>query len=119
MARFVRQRGGAANTSEPIVYERIRVQAAAAILGVTPRCVQALAARGEVPGACKIGKLWTFDEAALRNWIKERSTCPDQKRQGSPSGAAMSYGRVLPLQARNSAKAAELALLRLRREGRG
>jgi hypothetical protein len=95
--------------------ERIRADAAALVLGVTTRCVQALAARGEVPGACKIGKLWTFDETALRNWIKERSTCPEQKRQGSPSGAAMSYGRDLPLQARNSAKASELALQRLRR----
>lgn len=95
--------------------ERIRADAVALILGVTTRCVQSLAARGEVPGACKIGKVWTFDEAALRNWIKERSTWPEQKRQSTPSGAATHYGRDLPLQARNSAKASELALQRLRR----
>jgi len=97
--------------------ERIRADAAAIILGVTTRCVQALAARGEVPGACKVGKLWTFDETALRSWIRERSTCPEQKRQGSRSGAAKSYGRDLPLQARNSAKAFALELQQARRGG--
>lgn len=114
MARPV-QRENAAVTREPIAYERIRVEAASAILGVTPRCVQSLAARGELPSACKIGKIWTFDEVALRNWIKERSTWPEQKRQGTLTGAATHYGRDLPLQERNSAKAFAHKLQQLRR----
>jgi len=52
----------------PSTIERIRAHVAAGILGVETRTVQALAARGELPGAAKIGGLWTFDEAALRNW---------------------------------------------------
>lgn len=117
MARPV-QRENAAVTPEPIVYERIRVEAASAILGVTPRCVQSLAARGELPSACKIGKIWTFEEAALRNWIKERSTWPEQKRQSTLTGVGMSSGRDLPLQASNSSKSFQETLQRLRRLGR-
>ncbi|MGU3496128.1 helix-turn-helix domain-containing protein [Xanthobacteraceae bacterium A53D] len=96
--------------------ERIRSHSAASILGVETRTVQALAARGEVPGAAKIGGLWTFDEAALRNWIKERTTCP--RNQGLPNthtGVATRSGRDLPLQVANSVKASEQALRRLRR----
>ncbi|MEN6538746.1 MAG: GIY-YIG nuclease family protein, partial [Mizugakiibacter sp.] len=52
-------------------FERIRADAAAGILGVEVRTVQALAARGEVPGAAKIGGLWTFDESALRSFRLE------------------------------------------------
>lgn len=96
--------------------ERIRVAAAAAILGVEPRTVQALAARGDLPGAAKIGGLWTFDEAALRAWIKERTTCPkDHPRRSTHTGVETRYGRDLPLQVANSVKACAQALQKLRR----
>lgn len=99
-----------------VVVERIRASHAAAILGVTERTVQALALRGELPEAAKIGGLWTFNEAALRNYIKERFSWPkDRKPRNTPTGEAKSYGRALPLQARNSAKASQQALRELRR----
>ena len=99
-----------------IVFERIRVDAAARILGVEVRTVQALAARGEVPGAAKIGGLWTFDESALRSWIKERTQCPKNLRPlNTAIGEGKRYGRDLPLQAEKSAKACEQALRELRR----
>ncbi|MEP9368641.1 helix-turn-helix domain-containing protein [Xanthobacter sp. VNH20] len=97
--------------------ERIRAFEASAILGVEVRTVQALACRGELPGACKIGGLWTFDEAALRAWIKERSTPGNQSGSRSkPGGSARSVRR----QSRNQsdlAKAYEEMLQRLRRSG--
>jgi len=96
-------------------FERIRAQDAAIILGVETRTVQALAARGDLPGACKIGRLWTFDAATLRAWIRERSTCPGQRRQNTPTGVETRSGRDLPLQAANSAKAYALTLQKLRR----
>lgn len=96
--------------------ERIRAHRAATILGSTPRTVQALAARGELPGAAKIGGLWTFDEAALRTYIKDRTACPKDRRPlNTHSGEAMSYGRGSPLQDRNSAKASQQALRELLR----
>jgi excisionase family DNA binding protein len=51
---------------------RIQTAAAAAILGVTPRTVQNLAKRGELPGAAKIGKVWTFDRAKLLRYIADQ-----------------------------------------------
>jgi hypothetical protein len=48
--------------------ERIRTTHAAEILGSTPRTVQALALRGELPDAARIGGVWTFSEAALRRY---------------------------------------------------
>jgi Meiotically up-regulated gene 113/Helix-turn-helix domain len=44
---------------------RIQARAAASLLGVTARTVQNLANRGELPGAAKIGKVWTFDPQKL------------------------------------------------------
>lgn len=104
---------------KPIIQiERIKASAAAGILGVSTRTVQALAVRGELPGAAKIGGLWTFDEAALRNWIKERSSCPrNHEPRNTATGGATRYGRALPLQAAKSAKAYEQALRELRRSG--
>ena len=100
----------------PTTIERIRAHVAAGILGVETRTVQALAARGELPGAAKIGGLWTFDEAALRNWIRERTICPkDRLPRNSHTGAETRYGRDLPLQVANSVKASERALQKLRR----
>ena len=52
--------------------QRIRAPAAAAMLGVSPRSVQAMAARGDLPSAAKIGKVWTFDPATLSRWISDR-----------------------------------------------
>ncbi|MBZ9939195.1 helix-turn-helix domain-containing protein [Mesorhizobium sp. BR1-1-16] len=106
---------GAAAQRRP---ERVRAPVAATILGIEVRTVQALAARGELPGAAKVGKLWTFDETALRLWIKERSACPkDQEHQSTPTGGAIRYGRDLPLQVANSVKASEQALRKLRQSG--
>lgn len=39
----------------------MRLQAACDAIGLSPRGVQAMAARGEIPGAAKIGRVWTFD----------------------------------------------------------
>lgn len=52
--------------------ERIRAKIAADITGLSVRAVQAMAARGELPGAAKLGKVWTFDEARLRAWVRQR-----------------------------------------------
>lgn len=96
--------------------ERVRVDDAAAILGISGRTVQALAARGEIPGAAKIGGLWTFDEAALRLWIREKATCQiDPRRRSSHTGAETRSGLVSRSTERSIEKAYEQALQRLRR----
>src|SRR5690606_19537578 len=108
--------GEAVSAQMELKAERIRLRKAAEILGGNERTVQALALRGDLPGAVKIGGLWTFDEAALRNYIKERTQCPrDRKPLNTPTGEAKSYGRASPLQARNSEKAWQQTLQKLRR----
>jgi len=101
--------------SDRVEPERIRTARAAAILGVELRTVQALALRGELPEAARIGGVWTFSETALRNYIRERTQCPqDRKRQNTLTGGATRYGRGSPLQDENSVRALEQARQRLR-----
>ncbi|MGO4670657.1 helix-turn-helix domain-containing protein [Bosea sp. 2RAB26] len=92
--------------------ERMRSEAAAAILGVGRRIIQSMALRGELPGAAKIGGLWTFDEEALGSYIRERTSRP-KDRYIEPG--VDKPERRLPLKAKNSAKAAEEARRRLLR----
>jgi excisionase family DNA binding protein len=70
------------------------VEQAAAILGIPRRTVQALAARGELPGAAKFGRRWTFELEKLRRYIrtKERQQCGNQKLQPAATGAAPPSG---------------------------
>lgn len=51
---------------------RIQSAAAARVLGVSRRTVQELALRGELPGAARIGGVWTFDAERLTSFVKER-----------------------------------------------
>lgn len=78
--------------SERIQPERIRVARAASILGIKSRTVQSMALRGELPGAAKIGGLWTFNENALRKWIEDRTVKPGPARQSTPGGAEARLG---------------------------
>jgi hypothetical protein len=72
---------------------------AAAILGIKPRKLQAMSQRGEIPGAAKLGRQWTYDLAKLRRYVKQQekeTACqkgarprPDATGGGIPSGAAL------------------------------
>lgn len=52
--------------------ERVTTEAAVKILGLPARTVQDMALDGEIPGAAKFGRRWTFDEQKLRNYIRKR-----------------------------------------------
>ena len=66
------------------------------ILGLKRRNIQAMAARGEIPGAAKFGSIWTFDIAMLRSYVKdqeEREWPRDvQKRRLAVTGARIPCG---------------------------
>ena len=49
--------------------ERILLPELARMTGKTPRALQAMAARGAIPSAAKIGRHWTFDRSRVRRWI--------------------------------------------------
>ncbi|MDF2809900.1 MAG: hypothetical protein K0S56_931 [Microvirga sp.] len=102
---------------KPEMRERRRSYEAAGILGISVRSVQSLAAKGELPGAAKVGGLWTFDETALRSWLKAISTPGDVVQTPKPARARQICDPQAwpPLQARKSSEECERALRELRR----
>jgi hypothetical protein len=77
--------------------ERGSIEQAVAILGVPLRTVQDLAARGEIVGAAKIGRRWTFDLQKLRLLVKqkEREAWQSGKRPLDVFGARVCSTAVL------------------------
>ena len=73
--------------------ERITAKQAAAILGLKPRKLQAMSARGEIPGAAKLGRQWTYDLAKLRRFVEQREqACQNEKPRPDATGATKSFG---------------------------
>ncbi|MFD1488911.1 helix-turn-helix domain-containing protein [Ancylobacter vacuolatus] len=101
---------------QPALRERVRAHEAAGILGISVRAVQSLAAKGELPGAAKIGGLWTFDENTLRSWLKAISTPETPAREPRAARPRQAYDPKAwpPLQAKHSAEAYEKVLRELR-----
>jgi len=63
---------------------------AAAILGLKPRKLQAMSARGEIPGAAKLGRQWTYDLAKLRRFVEQQeqaTKCQNEKPRPAATGA--------------------------------
>jgi hypothetical protein len=71
--------------------ERCTIKTAELILGLKRRNIQAMAARGEIPGAAKLGHLWTFNVAQLRRYVTERQQCTGKRRQDA-FGVAIPFG---------------------------
>src|SRR5262245_9560394 len=62
--------------------ERGRAKQAAAILGLKSRKLQAMSQRGEIPGAAKIKRQWTYDLAKLRRFVEQQeqtTKCQNEK----------------------------------------
>ncbi len=49
---------------------RVQTPAVAAILGLSARKIQAMVARGELPGTARIGHQWTYDADKLRRYAE-------------------------------------------------
>ena len=77
--------------------ERVSIDKAVAVLGLPKRTVQELAARGEIAGAAKIGRRWTFDIEKLRRLVRqrERETWQNGKRRPDAIGGAIPSGHGL------------------------
>ena len=80
--------------------ERTTAKQAAAILGVKSRKLQAMSQRGEIPGAAKLGRQWTYDLAKLRGFVEQREqACQNEKPRLGATGAAEFYGAKFRLKA--------------------
>jgi hypothetical protein len=88
------------HANDNIKSERIFVEDVAAIIGVPLRTAQVMASRGELPSAVKIGKRWSFNELAIRGWLKQREIeCQSDALHRTPIGAAPRSGRRSSLRA--------------------
>lgn len=76
--------------------ERGTVEQAVAIIGLPMRSVQAMAARGEIPGAAKFRRRWTFDLRKLRELVEQREReswlSAEQRHRPAAIGVATRYG---------------------------
>ena len=98
--------------------ERIVIEDAVAILGLSGRMIQEMAQRGEIPGAAKFGRRWTFDVAKLRAMIADREQETWQRsyerRRPVVTGAATRSGVVSASRAVSSAGRFTQTIRRLR-----
>ena len=68
---------------------RVRKQVIAGMLGVSGTTVLALARAGQLPGAARIGNLWTFDPekvAAHIRHLEAQALCPQTSFSARASG---------------------------------
>lgn len=99
--------------------ERVTIGEAAAILGVSIRTVQRLATDRQLPTAAKIGRLWTFNEAAIRAWLVEQESkqpCPriERRPQRAATGEVARSGRGSPSPGRSTGSASRQVIQSLR-----
>jgi excisionase family DNA binding protein len=90
--------------------ERITIERAIEIIGLPVRTVQGMAQSGEIPGAIKFGRRWTFNELKLRRYVeqKERERWRgSEKHRLECSGAATSSGQNFKSKAYRSGKPSE------------
>lgn len=66
--------------------ERIKVARVAEMIGLSPRAVQKMA--DKIPSAARFGRLWTFREDAVRQWVasREEETCQKTSTGGAGFG---------------------------------
>jgi excisionase family DNA binding protein len=80
--------------------ERIFIEDVAKILGIPARSVQAMAAAGKIPSAAKLGRRWTFNERAVRTFLRdEEIRCQNEKHRAVHIGAMASCGAAFARQA--------------------
>lgn len=92
--------------------ERIKPKAAADICGVSTKTLLRLARQGKIPGAAPLDgdRLWTFDERALRGWLRHREGECQATAVAISNGAAKSGGGASRYKGETSVEAYERAL---------
>ena len=60
--------------------ERCMIEEAHLITGLPERTLQSLSARGEVWGAAKLGRRWTYDRQRLRAWVRAQEAANENQR---------------------------------------
>jgi hypothetical protein len=64
--------------------ERVTAEQAISILGLRPRKLQLMSQRGEIPGAAKLGRQWTYDLAKLRRFVEQQEKVTTWRKGARP-----------------------------------
>jgi hypothetical protein len=99
------------------VMKRCKIDGAVARLGLGPRTIRSLATKGKIPGAAKLGDVWTFDVVVLEAFISQREleTWQNGRRPlGDVTGGATRSGVVVKPGVTRNAGHFEQAIQRLR-----
>lgn len=70
---------------EPL--ERVRAAEVRRMTSLSLRQIQDMAAKGDIPGAAKLGGVWTFDPVRIQLWIREQQRICLANRKTSTSEA--------------------------------
>src|SRR5262245_14063715 len=82
--------------------ERGTTEQATTILGLKPRKLQSMAQRGEIPGAAKLGRQWTYDLTKLRRFVEQQEqVCQNAKPRPDATGAVEFFGEKFKLKGGN------------------
>ncbi len=76
----------------PALPERVRADEIARITGLSVRNVQERAAAGMMPGAAKLGGVWTFDPIKARAWVAAEERKAWRVSLGTSTSAARHGG---------------------------
>jgi hypothetical protein len=79
--------------------ERCLIGQAAAILGIQTRKLQVMSQRGEIPGAAKIKRQWTYDLAKLHRFVEQKeqaTTCQSNARPRRDATGAGKFSGAKP-----------------------
>ena len=73
-----------------MIRPRILAQAVADATGISLRVVQRMAKQGQIPGAARLGRCWTFDPDKVQAWIdaEEQAVCPTTSTSAANSGGS-------------------------------
>jgi hypothetical protein len=121
MPRNVRARRSVGEFGVMLKPERGGIDDAVAILGHKKRTVEAMALRGQLPGAAKLANRWTFDLELLRTYVRDevkRQWAENARtRQQAASGVAILSMAGLGSSAVSSSGRYAQAIRRLRQSG--
>ncbi|MFY9955709.1 hypothetical protein [Bradyrhizobium sp.] len=72
--------GNPASGPVSVKRERVTIELAVTIIGLPARTVQGMSQRGEIPGAAKFGRRWTYNEDKLYAYVRNKERESWQKR---------------------------------------
>ena len=93
---------------------RIQTPRVAQLTGLSIRCIQLMAARGEIPSAAQLGRRWTFDESRVLQWVRERESDAWQKNFYKRGKAWWGRVEVAGTEHRKSLRTSDRATVKVR-----